>query len=102
MAIINIKSNRNQNTCIPNFKDFLLCSNCLFKMLCNKTLQTQSESIILSSIVMFVFVINNVFIFNSIELERARTDPTYCLRVINPEARAALEGLYEEYKAPVS
>ena len=51
---------------------------------------------------MFVFVINNVFIFNSIELERARTDPTYCLRVINPEARAALEGLYEEYKAPVS
>ena len=51
---------------------------------------------------MFVFVINNVFIFNSIELERARTDPTYCLQVINPEARAALEGLYEEYKAPVS
>ena len=42
-----------------------------------------------------------LFIFNFIELERARTDPTYCLRVINPEARAALEGLYEEYKAPV-
>ena len=42
-----------------------------------------------------------LFIFNLIELERARTDPTYCLRVINPEARAALEGLYEEYKAPV-
>ena len=49
---------------------------------------------------MFVFVIK-CFIFNSIELERARTDPTHCLRVINPEARAALEGLYEEYKAPV-
>ena len=42
-----------------------------------------------------------MFNFNSIELERARTDPTYCLLVINPVVRATLEGLYEEYKAPV-
>ena len=37
-----------------------------------------------------------------IEIERAKKDPTYYLRVINPEAKAALEGLYQEYKAPVS
>ena len=43
-----------------------------------------------------------MFLFLTLELERARTDPTYCLRVINPEARDALEGLYEEYKAHVS
>lgn len=36
------------------------------------------------------------------EIERAKKDPTYYLRVINPEAKAALEGLYQEYKAPVS
>ena len=37
-----------------------------------------------------------------VEIERAKKDPTYYLRVINPEAKAALEGLYQEYKAPVS
>ena len=29
-------------------------------------------------------------------------NPTYHLRVMNPETKAALEGLYQEYKAPVS
>ena len=103
MAIINIKSSRKQNTCIPNLKTSY-CVATVYSKFCaiRYFFQTQSESVILSSIVMFVFIIKDVFIFNSIELERARTDPTYCLRVINPEARAALEGLYEEYKAPVS
>ena len=48
-----------------------------------------------------MFIIIILFNFNSIDLERARTDPTYYLLVINPEARATLEGLYEEYKVPV-
>ena len=34
-------------------------------------------------------------------MEKARKDPNYFLRVINPEARAALEGLYRDYKPPV-
>ena len=34
-----------------------------------------------------------MFLF--LTLERVRTDPTYCLQVINPEARVALEGHYK-------
>ena len=59
------------------------------------------ELVTSSTIVISVFIIIILFIFNSIELERARTDLTYCLLVINPEVRATLDGLYEEYKAPV-
>ncbi|XP_019850074.1 PREDICTED: peptidyl-prolyl cis-trans isomerase-like 2 [Amphimedon queenslandica] len=47
----------------------------------------------------FYHVQNNLLVDEE-EIERAKKDPTYCLRVINPEAKAALEGLYQEYKAP--
>ena len=37
---------------------------------------------------------------NEEDKEKARKDPNYFLWVINPEARAILEGLYRDYKPP--